>query len=96
MDEHDLFVVARSLQDLFGLDQAACELLLARRAMGLTGAHLAWDQVGTYLIKRSRSTGSGCTAPAARTARPGHEGRGAVLLSWPGCIDTFLMLAFTC
>jgi hypothetical protein len=38
LDEHDLFVVAHPLQDLFGLNQAAGNLLLAGGLMGRSGA----------------------------------------------------------
>ena len=40
LDEDDLFVEAHALEDLFGFNQPASDLLLAGRAMGGTGAAL--------------------------------------------------------
>ena len=46
---HDLFVVAHALEDLFGLDEAAGDLLLAGRPMGGTGAALPTGRgAGTF------------------------------------------------
>jgi len=40
LDKDDLFVVAQALEDLFGLDETAGDLLPARRPMRGTGAWL--------------------------------------------------------